>query len=296
MKKKSHKRVDAWFKERYPALSNRQREEAIFLRWVVGRDGKTLKKGQSVEETELCYDKLNDELRRIEQGNSDVKIPVLHLDKEWCVVDKPAGIPCNPISLQDTNTVSHWALSHFQKKIAGFAGSQPKLCPHRLDTGTRGLVIVCFTIESYEMWRTRFKEKKVKKEYLAWCWGIPQADQWTIRFPIAKALGDSAKRLAVTSNNVRYVPPILRAETEVEVIQKKKSRFLARIQMKTGVTHQVRVHLAASGFPLVGDKLYDSDYEKRWLSPPFHLLKAVKLECGEWGFCHPEAGFKLERC
>lgn len=271
-------RVDAWLREYYPGLSNRQIEEAIIAKLVVGKEGKVLKKGTAVELIDTS--KLDLYLKSLKMGNASQELQVVYQERDWMVVDKPPGISCNPVSLFDTKTVSHIAFAQFPK-ISGFKEYLPKLCPHRLDEGTSGLLIVCHSYEAYEKWRSLFKKGAIKKTYLAWCWGKPTQKSWNIEFPIAKQKGNAAKRIALLSREVPHNPPVLKAKTEVIVMREEKDRFLARVEMRTGVTHQIRVHLSASGFPLVGDKLYDPDFLKRPLKPKFHALRAVRLELPE---------------
>lgn len=271
-------RVGTWLKTQYPGLTNRQIEEALHAKLVTLLNGGRLKKGETISPGAVNCAPLDRHLKKLQEGNPALRIGILKTAEGWCAVDKPAGIPCNPIGLFDNHTVSQWGVSHFYNRIEGFERTQPKLCPHRLDTGTSGALIVCFTRKSYEQWRLRFQNREVKKKYLAWCWGVAEKKRWTVKFPIAKESGGSSKRVAIISEKQRHRAPVLEAHTEIQVMKQNADHFLAEIGMETGVTHQIRVHLFASGYPLIGDKLYDPDFQNRVITTEYHLLRATRIE------------------
>lgn len=276
LKKGSSIRADAYLRKRFPGLTRNQTEEAIERRLVTGPKGGPLKKGTVVDPTSVDTSKLEAHLSEIRKGNPTLQIKVIAQGEGWCAVDKPAGTACNPLSLFDNATVSHWALRHY--KTDGFTEAQPKLCPHRLDSGTTGALLVCFDKKTYEMWRKKFEKREVKKTYLAWVWGKPTKKKFGSNARIGKAKGSVSKRVAVTSAEIKFAEPVLDAETEFEVVRQEEEHFLVSAEMKTGVTHQVRVHLASLGFPIIGDKLYDPQYADRPFQTPFHLLRASTIE------------------
>jgi 23S rRNA pseudouridine1911/1915/1917 synthase len=154
---------------------------------------------------------------------------------------------------------------------------QPTLTPHRLDTDTTGLLIVAKTKKAYEHWRTLFREKKVRKKYSAWCWGHPKEDSFEITYPIAHATMDRRKMTAIMNSVTRHIPPIQQARSFVTVLEKFQNRFLCEVVSYSGITHQVRIHLASMGFPIIGDHLYDPQFKSRNLRPKHHQLRAVEI-------------------
>jgi 23S rRNA pseudouridine1911/1915/1917 synthase len=156
-----------------------------------------------------------------------------------------------------------------------------------LDTGTSGLVIVARTRAAYERWREHFKKKEVSKKYLAWCWTgkVEPEPTFEIALAIAHAAGNPG-RMVCPATGARYSPPVMEAQTLVKVRARDKNRwcFLAEVSCYSGVTHQVRVHLASKGHPLLGDATYDPRHASRAFRGSHHLLRAVNLESpeGSW--------------
>jgi len=291
-------RVSKWLKERYPGLNQRHREEALDLGLVTFDTGKKAKKGDKLNLDEaLNCEKLEHYLSDLKRGSAleSVKVVKSGADLGFVVVDKPSGVASQPISLLDRETITQWARFHYPAVSVEFFEAQPVLTPHRLDIGTSGVLIVSLHRKSYLWWRERFQSKKIKKEYLAWCWGEPEQESFTCEQSIGHAMGDNRKMVAL-KGNVRHRPPVFEALSEIQVIRKveDKGLFLARIRCSTGVTHQVRVHLASLGFPLVGDELYDSSIDKRLIKRPFHALRATSIICEDWNCSVPETDFMRE--
>lgn len=270
-------RVDKLIKERYPHLSHTQIEEALEKGWVTGPNAATLKKGQKVEDDiVLDFAALEKQLEIIKKGNSSLSVTVISDEKDYWIVDKPAGIASHPLRLSDLDTLTQWAFARDKNIAEKFESYQPTIVPHRLDRDTSGVMIVTKNAEAYEKWRERFQKGQMKKTYLAWCWGNPTRKEWESNGSIAHHPSDPKKMVCVLSGE-RFREPVLTASSQIEVVKKAWGAFLARVTCFTGVTHQVRVHLGHAGFPLVGDALYDASFHQRDSKPDRHLLRAVEL-------------------
>lgn len=270
-------RADKWVKEKFPTLTKRQIDEALSNALVRDARGNALLKGgRLTESTALDVAPLESHLRDLGKGNSELEVSILFESSAFWVVDKPAGIPSHPLSLFDRNTLTHWALAYDPGVKKEFSEIQPTLTPHRLDGGTSGLIVVARTRAAFSLWRDWFQKKKVRKRYMAWCWGYPKQSFYEIDTPIAHH--PKSKRKMVVIHD-RFIPPVLKAKSFVRVLARKEVQgfFLCEISCHTGVTHQVRVHLASLGFPLLGDELYDPKFSERLYQPPHHLLRAVEL-------------------
>jgi 23S rRNA-/tRNA-specific pseudouridylate synthase len=267
-------RIDKWLQKQGLGLTGRQIEEALDSGLVTSGEGKRLKKGHVVDE--LCLprlDKLHAHLRQLKAGNSRLSIGVVGKGEGFWAVDKPAGVPSLPISLFDEMTLTQWALAQDPAVSLEFPGAQPTVVPHRLDISTSGVQIVCRTAESFREWRESFESKSVQKSYLAWCWGKPEKDRFRIELPLVHDPRDSSKMRVGEEGRGR----VREAISEIIVKVQRTGFFLAEVRCLTGVTHQVRVHLASQGFPLLGDELYDENWSERGIKPKHHQLRASRL-------------------
>lgn len=268
MQKQNFPRADALARQAFPGLSRSQVEEAFELGWVVGPQGQRLSKGDKIPSVSAPL--LEEHLLRVQKGNPKLQVAIVLETPDFWIVDKPAGMPGHPVHLKDDATLTHWALAQRPELSREFPEPQPTLTPHRLDTGTSGLQVVAKTRAAYETWRELFAGKEVEKTYEAWCWGEPEENSWIVDEPIGKAKTDK------TRWRVGGIEP-RPAYSEVDVAERGGGKFLARVHCHTGVTHQVRIHLAHSGFPLLGDALYDPHYATRSEKPEWHQLRAVGL-------------------
>jgi len=268
-------RVDKQLQKLFPELSSRHIEEALEAGWVMV-EGKKARKGDRVRGHQLnCY-LLQEHITGLRKGNPDLKLSVIWEGKGEWIVDKPPGMPSHPLSLFDNNTPTQWAFAQNPEMWKEFPSFQPTITPHRLDTGTSGLLVVCKTYESFLHWRGRFQGKAVQKKYFAWCFGKVSSKTLQIELPIAHSSNDPRLMVAVQAQE-KVRPPIQEAVTIAKLIREEKGMSLWEINCTTGVTHQVRVHMASQGLPLVGDSLYDPDYLKRPIRPKFHQLRAFEL-------------------
>lgn len=278
-------RLDHWLGQRFPGLSRRQVLEAIEAGLIRAQGGGKVRKGDRVfAGREPDCSRLEAHLQRLTAGNPDLVVPILLEAEGLVAVDKPAGMPGHPVHLQDFSTVTHWALARYPEIRTWATDCQPTITPHRLDTGTSGVLLVARTGPEYERWRSHFSRGEVQKRYLAWCWGSPLKDRWIIDRPIGHARGDRT-RMEVRGKGGR------RAISEVEVLQRLPDRFLCELLLRTGVTHQVRVHMAACGHPLAGDRLYDPGFGARTERPEHALLRAVTIACGDFEVSAPREEF-----
>jgi len=268
-------RADKAVQQLFPALTKRHVLEAL-EHGLVQLDQRRIKKGDSVEVSRLEVIPLKTHLERLRQGNNFLSLSILWESVDEWIVDKPAGMPSHPLSLFETETPTHWAYAQSQSISIEFPGVQPTITPHRLDAGTSGLLVVCKTHQAYEKWRERFQKKEVSKKYLAWCIGESSESCLDMSELIGHCPSDPRKMLVV-SDEAPGREPIQLAQTKACLLMNQEGYSLWEVECTTGVTHQVRVHLANAGFPLVGDSLYDPHFSERERQLKHHCLRASEL-------------------
>ncbi|MGN0853386.1 MAG: RluA family pseudouridine synthase [Kiritimatiellia bacterium] len=211
-------------------------------------------------------------------------VDMLFEDADVLVVDKPAGMIVHPAPGHETGTLVD-ALLACRPQLAGVGSVARPGIVHRLDQDTSGVMVVAKTARAYAALRKAFERHAgVEKTYLAVVHGTPKPRSGTLETLIGRKPWD-AKRMAVVEANGQ------RAVTHWEVLQTQGAISLVEFRIETGRTHQIRVHAAHLGHPIVGDPLYGNAGGDRSLPfrPSRTLLHAVGL-----AFPHPATGRRVE--
>ena len=204
-------------------------------------------------------------------------IRIVHDDADIVVVDKPAGVAAHPsLGWDGPDVVAHLAAAGFRISTSG--ASERQGIVQRLDVGTSGLMVVAKSEPAYTALKRAFRNREVSKVYHTLVQGHPDPFTGTIDAPIARHPGHDWK-MAVVDGGRHSV-------THYDTLEAFRAATLLEVQLETGRTHQIRVHMAAIKHPCVGDPLYGSDpnlaarlgLERQW-------LHAVEL-----GFTHPGTG------
>lgn len=172
-------------------------------------------------------------------------IPIIYDCEEFAVIDKPAGITVHPAPGNAENTIVNAMLAEFD--ISDENDLRPGIV-HRLDKDTSGLLLVAKNRDAREKLSKMFADREVDKRYLAVCWGNPKEDRFIVEEPIGRHRKDR-KKMCVREDG-KF------AKSEVCVLKKENSVFVAEVKIYTGRTHQIRVHMSHAGYPIAGDEVY----------------------------------------
>jgi 23S rRNA pseudouridine1911/1915/1917 synthase len=215
----------------------------------------------------------------------DVPLVLVHVDDDVLVVDKPAGIVVHPGSGQERGTLVQGLLARFPELAAVGAHAGDPRRPgivHRLDKGTSGLMAVARTPEAYDVLVGALARREVRREYRALVWGVPEPRRGVVDAPIGRSARHPT-RMAVSADGRP-------ARTRYEVLEEHAEptpTALLSCRLETGRTHQIRVHLAAVGHPVVGDDTYRGARAVLDVARPF--LHAHRL-----AFAHPRTGAPVD--
>jgi 23S rRNA pseudouridine1911/1915/1917 synthase len=281
-------RLDQWLTARLPDLS-RTRVRRLIDRDGVQIDGRATKAAHRLRVGEQVEAEILP-LPPEEMAAEPIHLDIVFEDEHLLVVDKPAGMVTHPGAGQATGTLAAGALAHVPA-MAGVGGPRRPGVVHRLDKGTSGLIVLAKTQHAYEALTAQLARRTVTRRYLCLVHGNPRVPHGVIDQPIGRD-PRSRVRMAV-------VPPGKgkRAVTRFRVLECFAESAFVECRLETGRTHQIRVHLASVGHPILGDETYGRRAGARAADPDLERLVSelggVALHATELVFVHPATG---ERC
>lgn len=284
--KDAGQRLDKWFKDNYPGLSF-GRLQKILRKGEVRLDGKRVKDAKTMLEAgqtlrlppldaERSPTKPKAQPSRVsDKDAADIQARVLHKDDHVLILNKPAGLAVQGGTGQTRHVDALLDALKF-----GFA-ERPRLV-HRLDKDTSGLLVLARTQRAAQALTTAFRTKAVRKAYWAMVVGVPEKEEGRIDLALAKRPGKAGERVEVDEFDGK------RAVTEFKTIESAggKAAWL-ELEPVTGRTHQLRVHMAAIGTPILGDGKYGG--QEAFLSGA-ELPKKLHLHARAIRFSHPAGG------
>ncbi|MDX1763667.1 MAG: RluA family pseudouridine synthase [bacterium] len=227
------------------------------------------------------------DMKALSVGPADIPLQILYEDRDLIVIDKPAGLVVHPAPGNLEGTLVN-ALLHHCRDLSGIGGVERPGIVHRLDKDTSGVMVAAKNDAAHQSLSRQIKARQVKKIYLAIVRGILQKDSDTIEMPIGRHRLQRKKMIVKTAGGRN-------ATTHFQVEERFEGYTLLSLTLKTGRTHQIRVHLASIHHPVVGDPLYGGKHYRRLehrgetMPAPRQMLHSRRL-----GFRHPGTGDYVE--
>jgi len=211
----------------------------------------------------------------------DIALDIVFEDDHLLVVDKPAGMVVHPAAGNPDGTLVNALLHHCAGRLSGIGGVARPGIVHRIDKDTSGLLVVAKTDRAHEGLAAQFAKHSIERVYKAIVSGVPTQREGTVDAPLARSATNRQKIAIVEGERGK------RAVTHWKLIQTLRESAMVECRLETGRTHQVRVHMASLGHPLVGDPVYGR-------TRPAHrdILKRLgfhrqALHAAALGFVHP---------
>lgn len=226
-----------------------------------------------------------------------IPLHVLHEDEEVIVIDKPAGLVAHPAPGNRTGTLVNALIAHCGDSLAGIGGVRRPGIVHRLDRNTSGVMVVAKTERAQAGLAAQFADHgrngPLERRYLALVWGVPARASGVIEAPLGRSTANRLKRAVVRET----APDARHAVTRYRIVRAfGDAAALVECRLETGRTHQIRVHMAHIGHPLVGDAEYGSGFAtkaNRLAEPARSEAKSFSrqaLHAAVLVFAHPATG------
>lgn len=234
-------------------------------------NGKNAKVSYKIQEN----DKISVEIpkpKQIELKAQNIPIEIIYEDSDIIVVNKPKGMVVHPANGNPDGTLVNAIMAICKDSLSGIGGEIRPGIVHRIDKDTSGLLIVAKNDNAHVKMSEQIKNHEVKKTYIALVRGVFKENEATIDMPIGRSPSDR-KKMAINKNGKNAI-------THIKVLKRFDKYTLLRVNIETGRTHQIRVHLSHIGYPIVGDYTYSNG--KNEFDVIGQCLHAQKLE-----FKHP---------
>ncbi len=268
------KRLDQFLRERLPQFSRSRLQDWIEQGRVLV-DGSPAKRSYLVKGAERIHVQPG-ELPPLRATPEDLPLEVLYEDADVIAINKPAGMVVHTGAGQHSGTLVN-ALLHRFGKLSGVGGELRPGIVHRLDRFTSGVILIARNDAAHRNLAEQFASRQVEKIYVALVHGRLKKDQGRITTPIAR---DPVRRVRMTAR----LDHGRQAITSYQVLRRLERLTLLEVKIGTGRTHQIRVHLASIGHPVVGDKLYGA---------PASELGRFFLHARQITFTSPSSGERI---
>lgn len=234
-------------------------------------NGKTEKKSYQVQTNDqiIIY---KEKPKVLDLKKKEMDLDIIYEDHEIIVINKPVGLIVHPVKGNRTNTLVN-ALLAYSDKLGNINGTIRPGIVHRLDKNTSGAILVAKTQESLNELQKQFKNRETKKIYRTILKGTLPYNSGKIDAPIGRDPNNRTKMAVIKENSKKAI-------TKFRVLDRFKNYTYVEVDLKTGRTHQIRVHFSHLGYPIIGDQKYGE--KEKIFDLQHHLLHAYKI-----GFNHP---------
>lgn len=252
------------------------------------KDGKVSVNGQAVKANYRVKadDDVAFELSRAQEPDiepQDIPLDILYEDEDVLVVNKPKGMVVHPAAGHYSDTLVNAVMFHCRGRLSGINGVMRPGIVHRIDKDTTGSILICKNDVAHQSIARQLKEHSIVRRYRAIVHGVIREEEGTVNAPIGRDCADR-KKMAVNHKNGKE------AVTHYRVLQRFSSFTYIECRLETGRTHQIRVHMASIGHPLLGDSVYGPG------RCPFPSLEGQTLHAMVLGFRHPVTEEYVETC
>ena len=271
------KRLDAYIASQDEEIT-RTAAQRLIEQGVILVNGKKQKVSYKVSQGD-CIIIQEVQAQEIELKAQDIPIEIVYEDDDIIVVNKPKGMVVHPANGNPDGTLVNAIMAICKDSLSGIGGEIRPGIVHRLDKDTSGLLIVAQNDKAHVNMSEQIKNHEVKKTYIALVRGLVKENEATIDMPIGRSNSDR-KKMAVNKNGKNAV-------THIKVLKRYDKYTLLEINIETGRTHQIRVHLSHIGYPIIGDSTYSNG--KNEFGVEGQCLHARQLE-----FKHPITGKEMK--
>ncbi len=270
-------RIDKWLSEQTDIDLTRSAIAKLIESDKVSVNGKAVSKSYKIQTDDVVDVEIPDPIESSVLPE-DIPLDIVYEDSSLLVVNKPQGMVVHPAAGNYTGTLVNALLFRYKDELSGINGVIRPGIVHRIDKNTSGLLIVAKTDKAHIGLAEQIKAHSFTREYEAICVGRFKEKSGTVDAPIGRDKHDR-KKMCVTQSNSKN------AVTHYEVLEEYSNHSYVKFRLETGRTHQIRVHCAYLGHPILGDDVYGK---------PYQGCKGQCLHARKIGFVHPITGEYLE--
>ena len=243
-------------------------------------NGKPVKSSYKVENGDRIHLEIPDAVEPEIEAEPMV-LDILYEDSDIILINKPKGMVVHPAAGHYSGTLVNGLMAHCKNELSGINGVMRPGIVHRIDMDTTGVLIVCKNDKAHNAIAEQLKVHSITRKYYAIVHGVLKADTGTVNAPIGRHPVDR-KKMSINEKNGKE------AVTHYRVLRRFRRFTFVECQLETGRTHQIRVHMASIGHPLLGDQVYGP------AKVPFSGLQGQTLHAGVLGIIHPSTGEYME--